>query len=637
MPDTIPLDVKNPTPSYDFYAHYGRKLVQRRLDLATFLPTGNTKYISPTKLPVQQAQIPVVGIIGAGAGGLYAGLMLESLGIKYEILESSDRTGGRLFTYKFTDAPHDYFDVGAMRFPQTNIMTRLFHLFNYRPLKYKGKQLSELLVPYYFTAVKNNAYLYYNGIRRRQNDIGAEGFRAEELDVPPGYINVGADQIMSDAIRPFARVLMEDLTTSSTTGWDAMMRYDSYSTRGFMSTVYRPNPSFNVPPVNLPTQVVNWCETMSNSTGSYDKAFTAMVLDELAFGFDPNPEDTEKVNWFCLDGGSQVLSGAMTQYIIDNNLGSIQLNARVTGISYHDTADPASRMNVRIQGLHDRQYAHVISTVPLTCLRTMDLVRCGLTTKQSNALRELQYSPSTKIGIKFKTAWWTTGTDSSGKVIDITGGQSYSDLPIRTVVYPSYGVGTDTPTTVLIASYCWTEDARRLGALMDQGTDADTQLLKLVLKDLALIHKVSVRFLETQYVDHFAWDWSHSPLTMGAFAFFGPGKFGDLYDSLNVPAANGALHFAGEALSVRHAWVVGALDSAWRAVKEILLLDYKDKIEDFEAMWGRNQEWYSESPDDPHLKYKPAYDLLIKYMVLQLGTDIFDEKLLSEVYQRPPV
>ena len=41
----------------------------------------------------------------------------------------------------------------------------------------------------------------------------------------------------------------------------------------------------------------------------------------------------------------------------------------------------------------------------------------------------------------------------------------------------------------------------------------------------------------------------------GAFAQFGPGEFESLYDSLNSPAAKGRLHFAGEALSVRHACV----------------------------------------------------------------------------------
>src|ERR1700761_1965300 len=62
-------------------------------------------------------------------------------------------------------------------------------------------------------------------------------------------------------------------------------------------------------------------------------------------------------------------------------------------------------------------------------------------------------------------------------------------------------------------------------------------------------------------------------IPLGAFAFFGPGKFESLFRSLNGPAADGLLHFAGEAQSVRHAWVEGALDSAWRAVAELLCCD----------------------------------------------------------------
>jgi len=42
-------------------------------------------------------------------------------------------------------------------------------------------------------------------------------------------------------------------------------------------------------------------------------------------------------------------------------------------------------------------------------------------------------------------------------------------------------------------------------------------------------------------------------LIIGAFAFFGPGQFSTLYTNFSHAAAYGRLHFAGEALSVRHA------------------------------------------------------------------------------------
>lgn len=51
-----------------------------------------------------------VGILGAGVGGLYTALILDSLNIEYEIIEASDRAGGRLSTYKFPNGgKYDYY------------------------------------------------------------------------------------------------------------------------------------------------------------------------------------------------------------------------------------------------------------------------------------------------------------------------------------------------------------------------------------------------------------------------------------------------------------------------------------------------------------------------------------------------
>lgn len=59
-------------------------------------------------------------IVGAGACGLYLAMMLKYLDYgKVDILEASDRVGGRLFTYPRPGdtAAHSYYDVGAMRIP----------------------------------------------------------------------------------------------------------------------------------------------------------------------------------------------------------------------------------------------------------------------------------------------------------------------------------------------------------------------------------------------------------------------------------------------------------------------------------------------------------------------------------------
>ena len=251
----------------------------------------------------------------------------------------------------------------------------------------------------------------------------------------------------------------------------------------------------------------------------------------------------------------------MTNYITSKKSDLIQFQKSVTSISTDGTT-----MNVSVRGESSpRTYSHVISTIPLTGLRMIELSKAGLNVMQSTALRKLQYGPSIKIGMRFTSAWWT---DKFG----IIGGQSYTDLPVRMIVYPSYGVDSNTPSTVLIASYCWTNDAERLGALISTGeTEYTEQLKELVLRNLAQVHDLSYDFLFNQCEEMHAWDWNHDPLTLGesrlvliwkptvahpaigAFALFGPGDFQDLYTSLTVPNKNKRLHFAGEALSTRHA------------------------------------------------------------------------------------
>jgi hypothetical protein len=105
--------------------------------------------------------------------------------------------------------------------------------------------------------------------------------------------------------------------------------------------------------------------------------------------------------------------------------------------------------------------------------------------------------------------------------------------------------------------------------------------------------------------------------TQGAFAFFGPGKFEDLYTNLNSPAANGFLHFAGEALSVRHAWVEGALDSAWRAVAEMLTFPgFTQYQEAFYANWGTNLDWITTSSYQQGQVPKPEESLMLQHIAV---------------------
>ena len=117
-------------------------------------------------------------------------------------------------------------------------------------------------------------------------------------------------------------------------------------------------------------------------------------------------------------------------------------------------------------------------------------------------------------------------------------------------------------------------------------------LLDQIYEDLAEIHGQSASWYRQQTVDYYAYDWYHNRYTMGGYASFGPGQFSDLYLEITKPAADGYLHFAGEAASCHHAWVAGALDLAWRSVWEILTKDgTAEQKAEFRKKYGGKQEF----------------------------------------------
>ncbi len=74
-----------------------------------------------------------VCIIGAGVAGLFTAMIFDYLNEKYEVnvgyeiveCNKPERLGGRLYTHYFgeeTDDSHEYYDVGAMRFPDIPVM-----------------------------------------------------------------------------------------------------------------------------------------------------------------------------------------------------------------------------------------------------------------------------------------------------------------------------------------------------------------------------------------------------------------------------------------------------------------------------------------------------------------------------------
>lgn len=443
-----------------------------------------------------------VCIVGAGVAGLYIAMILEDLSIEnlsYEILEASDRAGGRLKTHHFTSEQHDYYDIGAMRFPKIPIMKRTFKLFDL---------LEVPQIPYILDKGSVKTPSRYNDIVVLSDQpLPPDGdpykvSKANGGSVPDETIRTGLDAILNKAYGRFKDGLKADWKT----GFKELMNYDKYSTRQYLQTE-----------MGLDFFSIQWLETTNSASGLFDQAFSESVIDSL--DFEPNDD------WTCILGGTSLVSDAMQKKLKEK----VQFKKRVSKISIDHKISKDSEGNVKpnmfvtCAGEKETRdpYVTVFNTTSLACLQRIDLTDLDLHPSQKDAIRSLHYDDSAKVAIKFKRPWWIQDCGITA------GGVASTDLPLRTCVYPSYNL-KDSSTAVLLCSYTWSQDATRVGSLISGKLPEDEIELKdLMIDNLAKLHQHSFgnknlgqirAIIGEAYHTHHAFSWSHDPYTSGAFA-----------------------------------------------------------------------------------------------------------------------
>jgi monoamine oxidase len=520
--------------------------------------------------------------------------VIPELNISYDIFEASskERLGGRLYTYKFPSTPdyvsgdHDYYDVGAMRFPENPVMKRTFDLFEYLGIQKKSKvNPGGKLIRYYLKSKdgdKKNP-TYYNDIHYvgppPSTVIDPYDINSQTGDpIPVEILRDGPDKTMNKAIKVYRDAFAENPAK----GWSMLMDADRFSARAFLllpslkdfETVKGSdllqaekgdtNP-IGGPGLNFNT--VEWLETFKGGTRWFSQAFSEMVLENL--DFDYPTEGSKEIDWFCIEGGANILAQEMEKKISVTP----QYESPVTSIKLESTADTHS-VSVGVKdALLPQKYAAVFNSTTLGAMQRMDLSEARLNYGTKQAIRTLNYGAACKVGIWFSKAWWRQ------EQFDIQGGLGGSDLPLRVCVYPSYNLD-DNPNepAVLLCSYTWEQDASRLGALISKNSPNDEETLKNILfKNLARLHATDkvpyakvYDIIASSYITHHAYNWNNDPYASGAFAFFGPSQFKEVWPDLTTPSADGKLFIIGEAASTHHAWVVGALQSALRGVFHFL-------------------------------------------------------------------
>ncbi len=272
---------------------------------------------------------------------------------------------------------------------------------------------------------------------------------------------------------------------------------------------------------------------------------------------------------------------------------AISFRTAVLGIHLSDKGHP------RLSFVHDgrqfqEDYDCLLCTLPFGVLRRLQVT--GMSWGKMKAIRSMSYVSATKVLLHCRTRFWETRRG-------IFGGRSVSDRLSRQTYYPSDNISpssqvVDLPAAirqvtpyawglhsapdslplgklqpdsvkpistrvsagpgVLLGSYAWGSDARRLGAL-----DAE-QRKEAVVASIAHVHPE----LRESVDQHASIDWDADPWSMGGYADLLPSDLTDYY--LDAIRPEGNAHFAGEHLSPFPGWIQGAVYSALRALIDIV-------------------------------------------------------------------
>lgn len=508
-----------------------------------------------------------VGIVGGGMAGMYAALLLDELGIKHHIFEASgERVGGRVLTHYFNNLPHQYAELGAMRFPHNELQSRLFSFWDYlnatAPTTPGAKEIKKIPYILYDATKRINGgnLLCYNKQRPvTRNESSADNallgfdqffigpewdyFKDEQHRLKP------AQTLLDAALNPFTTLLQEEGIDRA---WSELLKYNSYSGRSYLEQV-----GDGVKP--YPVRIVDYMETALSYTGMYGLSFLELVLDTYSF------DDTD--TWSAMDGGTDRITQEMAKRIPKER---ITMGAEVFRLT--EEGDKASIHYRSGSGSLNASasFDRVIVTLPFNVLRDLDTPHAWSAGKYE-AVRMLKMTNAVKIALGFRSRFWERPGPYS---LGMQGGQSNTDLPVRSVVYPSFGIGQPGPA-YLLGSYCWENDADKFSHLNQE------QMFELALRDVAHLHG-DVAYQE--YLGHGASvAWNQEALAGGGFAFFGPGQFGQKF--LDGREPEGRFNFAGEHLDIVHYWIAGAYNSALRTVWEILILEGLDTPENLTIMF----------------------------------------------------
>jgi monoamine oxidase len=503
----------------------GAALMYQTMVAMGYVP--NSDFKGPIKLSGAPKGASVL-VLGAGLAGMTAAYELRKAGYRVQILEYNDRPGGRNWSLYGGDT---YTDIGGVRqdvkFAKGLYLNpgpwRLPH--HHYGILYYCKLLNVPLET--FTMVNYNTYIHstkaFGGVpkRRREIEMDFTGYVAELLAKATSQKQID-DALTNDEKDGLLQVLRQ---------WGALDKNYEYGKGRFVSDLrgYKVDPGGG----------------LSGMPVASDPLPMKQLFDPGLYTFMESRSYDYQMQLFEPVGGMGMIGKAFGRALN----GVIQYNAKVISIQQDNKGVTATYIDSNKGGTPKTAHADwCVCTIPASILSQIPL---NVGAPMKNAIDQLSYESSFKVGLQFKRRFWEQDDG-------IYGGISYTDQPITNIAYPCTGYFNDGPA-VLLGGYGYGDD---LDDFHFAALPPDQQVESAVEQGSKIHPQYRSEFLNGVSVA-----WHRVPWTLGCAARWTEEGRAKHYD--NLCAIDNRVVLAGEHCSYLPAWQEGAVLSALDAIRRL--------------------------------------------------------------------